>query len=201
MDYRPWTTNSIRMSQILIIYTGGTIGMMSDPQTKVLKPINFEQIMDNVPELEKLNCKILVHSFDEIIDSSNMNPAIWSEIAGLIETNYDAVDGFVILHGSDTMAFTASALSYMLENLGKPVIFTGSQLPISAVRTDAKENLMTAIEIAKAKKHDRARGYWRFVSILIINYSGVTGLSNTIQPSSKPFVPPIIPYLPNLAFI
>jgi len=145
------------MSQILIIYTGGTIGMMSDPQTKVLKPINFEQIMDNVPELEKLNCKIMVHSFDEIIDSSNMNPAIWSEIAGLIETNYDAVDGFVILHGSDTMAFTASALSYMLENLGKPVIFTGSQLPISAVRTDAKENLMTAIEIAKAKKHDRAR--------------------------------------------
>src|SRR5471030_539896 len=145
------------MSQILIIYTGGTIGMMSDPVTKVLKPINFEQIMDNVPELEKLNCKIKVHSFEEIIDSSNMNPAIWSEIAGLIESNYDTVDGFVILHGSDTMAFTASALSYMLENLGKPVIFTGSQLPISAVRTDAKENLMTAIEIAKAKKHDRAR--------------------------------------------
>src|ERR1700710_2077505 len=94
MDYRPWTTNSIRMSQILIIYTGGTIGMMSDPQTKVLKRINFEQIMDNVPELEKLNCKILVHSFDEIIDSSNMSPAIWSDLAGLIESNYDTVDGF-----------------------------------------------------------------------------------------------------------
>jgi len=145
------------MSQILIIYTGGTIGMMSDPQTKVLKPINFEQIMDNVPELEKLNCKIKVHSFEQIIDSSNMNPAIWSELAGLIETNYDDVDGFVILHGSDTMAFTASVLSFMLEGLGKPVIFTGSQLPISAIRTDAKENLMTSIEIAKAKKHDRAR--------------------------------------------
>jgi L-asparaginase len=145
------------MSQILIIYTGGTIGMMSDPQTKVLKPINFDQIMDNVPELEKLNCKLKVHSFEEIIDSSNMNPAIWSEIAGLIKKNYDTVDGFVILHGSDTMSFTASALSYMLENLGKPVIFTGSQLPISAVRTDAKENLMTAIEIANAKKNDRAR--------------------------------------------
>ncbi len=145
------------MSQILIIYTGGTIGMMTDPQTKVLRPINFEQIMDNVPELEKLNCKIKVHSFDEIIDSSNMNPAIWSEMAGLIEANYDDVDGFVILHGSDTMAFTASALSFMLENLGKPVIFTGSQLPISAIRTDAKENLMTAIEIANAKKNDRAR--------------------------------------------
>jgi L-asparaginase len=145
------------MSQILIIYTGGTIGMMSDPQTKVLKPINFEQIMDNVPEIERLNCKIKVHSFDRIIDSSNMNAAVWSELAGLIEDNYDTVDGFVILHGSDTMAFTASALSFMLENLDKPVIFTGSQLPISAVRTDAKENLMTSIEIAKAKKNDRSR--------------------------------------------
>jgi L-asparaginase len=145
------------MNQILIIYTGGTIGMMSDPKTKVLRPINFEQIMENVPELEKLNCKIMVHSFEQIIDSSNMNPEIWSELAHLIKDNYDRVDGFVILHGSDTMAFTASALSFMLENLAKPVIFTGSQLPISAIRTDAKENLMTAIEIAKAKKHDRSR--------------------------------------------
>lgn len=131
--------------------------MMSDPLTKVLKPINFEQIMDNVPELEKLNCKIKVHSFEHIIDSSNMNPAVWSELAGLIQANYDKVDGFVILHGSDTMAFTASALSFMLQNLNKPVILTGSQLPISAVRTDAKENLMTAIEIAKAKKNEHSR--------------------------------------------
>ncbi|OOQ58665.1 asparaginase [Mucilaginibacter pedocola] len=145
------------MSQILIIYTGGTIGMMADPISKTLVPINFEQIMDNVPELEKLNCKIKVHSFEQIIDSSNMNPAIWSELAGLIEANYDEVDGYVILHGSDTMAYTASALSFMLQNLDKPVIFTGSQLPISAVRTDAKENLMTAIEIAKAKKNDKSR--------------------------------------------
>ncbi|MBE9583883.1 asparaginase [Mucilaginibacter sp. JRF] len=145
------------MNQILIIYTGGTIGMMSDPVTKALVPINFEQIMDNVPELERLNCKIKVHSFDTVIDSSNMNPEIWNELARLIKKNYDSVDGFVVLHGSDTMAFSASALSFMLENLDKPVIFTGSQLPISAVRTDAKENLMTAIEIAKAKKNDRAR--------------------------------------------
>src|ERR1700742_1106679 len=145
------------MSQIMIIYTGGTIGMMSDPKTKVLRPINFEQIMENVPELDRLNCKLKVHSFDEIIDSSNMNPKIWSELAGLIRDNYDSVDGFVILHGSDTMAFTASALSFMLENLSKPIIFTGSQLPISAVRTDAKENLMTAIEIAKSKKNERSR--------------------------------------------
>ena len=145
------------MCQILIIYTGGTIGMMTDPKTNVLKPINFEQIMENVPELERLNCRIKVHSFAEIIDSSNMNPVIWSELAGLIEKNYDSVDGFVILHGSDTMSFTASALSFMLENLAKPVIFTGSQLPIGSIRTDAKENLMTAIELAKAKKNDRAR--------------------------------------------
>src|SRR6202007_601191 len=145
------------MNQILIIYTGGTIGMMSDPKTKVRKTINFEQIIENVPELERLNCKLMVHSFEHIIDSSNMNPHIWSEIAGLIKDNYDSVDGFVVLHGSDTMAFTSSALSFMLENLSKPVIFTGSQLPISAIRTDAKENLMTAIEIAKAKKHDRSR--------------------------------------------
>ncbi|QJD96789.1 type I asparaginase [Mucilaginibacter robiniae] len=145
------------MCQILIIYTGGTIGMMSDPRTKTLVPINFEQIMENVPELERLNCRIKVHSFDEVIDSSNMNPAIWSRLAALIQSNYDDVDGFVILHGSDTMAYSASALSFMLENLSKPVIFTGSQLPISAIRTDAKENLMTAIEIAKAKKNDRVR--------------------------------------------
>src|SRR5580692_9114088 len=133
------------MSQILIIYTGGTIGMMSDPVTRVLKPINFEQIMDNVPELEKLNCKIMVHSFEEIIDSSNMSPAIWRQLAGLIESNYDLVDGFVILHGSDTMAFTASALSFMLENLGKPVIFTGSQIPLSEVRNDAVDNVVTSL--------------------------------------------------------
>ncbi|MBS7566530.1 asparaginase [Mucilaginibacter sp. Bleaf8] len=145
------------MCQILIIYTGGTIGMMSDPKTKALVPINFEQIMENVPELERLNCRINVHSFDEVIDSSNMNPEIWSRLAQLIESNYDKVDGFVVLHGSDTMAFSASALSFMLENLAKPVIFTGSQLPISAIRTDAKENLMTAIEIAKAKKNDKVR--------------------------------------------
>src|ERR1700733_4713902 len=144
------------MSQILIIYTGGTIGMMSDPKTKVLRPINFEQIMENVPELEKLNCRIMVHSFEQIIDSSNMNPEIWSELAHLIKSNYDKVDGFVILHGSDTMAFTASALSFMLENLDKPVVLTGSQLPIGEIRTDAKENLITALEIAATKEDGKA---------------------------------------------
>jgi len=145
------------MCQILIIYTGGTIGMVSDPKTKTLVPINFEQIMENVPELERLNCRIKVHSFEDIIDSSNMSPEIWGRLAGLIQKHYHEVDGFVILHGSDTMAYSASALSFMLENLAKPVIFTGSQLPISAIRTDAKENLMTAIELAKAKKNDKVR--------------------------------------------
>ncbi len=145
------------MCQILIIYTGGTIGMMTDPKTKTLVPINFEQIMENVPELERLNCRIMVHSFEDVIDSSNMNPAIWGQLAALIQKHYHEVDGFVVLHGSDTMAFSASALSFMLENLAKQVIFTGSQLPISAIRTDAKENLMTAIELAKAKKNDKVR--------------------------------------------
>jgi len=131
--------------------------MVSDPKTKTLVPINFEQIMENVPELERLNCRIKVHSFEDIIDSSNMSPVIWSRLAGLIQKHYHEVDGFVILHGSDTMSYSASALSFMLENLAKPVIFTGSQLPISAIRTDAKENLMTAIELAKAKKNDKVR--------------------------------------------
>src|SRR5476651_2326538 len=136
------------MCQILIIYTGGTIGMMSDPKTKVLKPINFEQIMENVPELERLNCRIKVHSFAEIIDSSNMNPLIWSELAELIEKNYDKVDGFVILHGSDTMSFTASALSFMLENLNKPVIVTGSQIPLEELRSDGQTNFFNALYLA-----------------------------------------------------
>lgn len=135
----------------MIIYTGGTIGMVSDHKTGVLMPFNFDQITENVPELERLHYKLTIHSFDPIIDSSNMEPEIWIEIADIISSNYDAFDGFVILHGSDTMAFTASALSFMLEGLNKPVIFSGSQLPISAIRTDAKENLITALEIASAK--------------------------------------------------
>lgn len=136
------------MTKILIIYTGGTIGMVNDPQSGVLIPFDFTQISENVPELRRLGYQIHVHSFEPVIDSSNMNPEIWKELAVLISTNYDAFDGFVILHGSDTMAYSASALSFMLQNLAKPVIFTGSQLPIGEIRTDAKENLITALEIA-----------------------------------------------------
>lgn len=145
------------MTKILIIYTGGTIGMMNDPNTGVLRPFNFSQIVDNVPELKRLDYQITVHSFDPILDSSNMTPATWVMLAREIGDHYDAFDGFVVLHGSDTMAYTASALSFMLEGLNKPVVFTGSQLPIGEIRTDARENLITALEIASAKIDGKAR--------------------------------------------
>ncbi|WP_316801750.1 type I asparaginase [Pedobacter nototheniae] len=140
------------MTKILIIYTGGTIGMVNDPIKGTLVPFNFEQIKENVPELKRLDYHLDVHSFNPVLDSSNMDPEIWKTIAQLIYDRYDHYEGFVILHGSDTMAFTASALSFMLENLNKPVVLTGSQLPIGEIRTDAKENLITALEIAAMKK-------------------------------------------------
>ncbi|TAE35304.1 MAG: type I asparaginase [Sphingobacteriales bacterium] len=145
------------MTKIFVMYTGGTIGMITDYETGVLKPFTFEQIIENVPELRRMDYELTIHSFESIIDSSDMTPEIYATLAELIRDNYDNHDGFVILHGSDTMAFTASALSFMLENLSKPVIFTGSQLPISAVRTDAKENFITALEIASAKVDGRSR--------------------------------------------
>src|SRR5690606_14176811 len=144
------------MNNILILYTGGTIGMVTDETSGSFVPFNFELIHKNVPELSRLNYNLSIHSFDPIIDSSNMQPAIWVPMAELIKDNYDLYDGFVILHGSDTMAFSASALSFMLEGLQKPVIFSGSQLPIGEIRTDARENLITALEIASAKKHGRS---------------------------------------------
>jgi len=144
------------MTKILIIYTGGTIGMVNDPLTGALIPFDFKQIRQNVPELARLNYQLDVHSFDPILDSSNMDPVIWAELAAIIERTYDDYDGFVVLHGSDTMAYTASALSFMLKNLSKPVVLTGSQLPIGEIRTDAKENLITALEIVATKNGDRA---------------------------------------------
>ena len=144
------------MTNVLIIYTGGTIGMVTDPKTGVLVPFNFDQITDNVPELKRLDYNFKVHSFDPLIDSSNMSPEIYKELVSLIQKNYEKYDGFVILHGSDTMSFTASALSFMIENLDKPIILTGSQLPVNGIRTDAKENLITALEIAAAKKRGKA---------------------------------------------
>ncbi|MET6999754.1 asparaginase [Chitinophaga defluvii] len=141
------------MSKILIIYTGGTVGMIYDDKTKALRPIGFNEIRNNLPELYRMGIDFYVYAFNPPIDSSDMQPEIWVELASIIEDRYDRYDGFVILHGSDTMSFTASALSFMLENLSKPVILTGSQLPIGKIRTDAKENIITAMEIA-ATRHN-----------------------------------------------
>lgn len=139
------------MSKILLIYTGGTIGMIKDARTGELKSFDFAHIFDRVPELQLLNISLESISFDKPIDSSEITLCHWTDLAELIERNYAAYDGFVVLHGSDTMAFTASALSFMLQGLTKPVILTGSQLPIGTIRTDGKENLITAVEIAAAK--------------------------------------------------
>lgn len=137
---------------ILLIYTGGTIGMMKDFGTGALKAFNFKKLLQKIPELQQLDCAIETISFKNPIDSSNMNPEKWIMMATIIEENYLKFDGFVVLHGSDTMSYSASALSFMLEHLGKPVVFTGSQLPIGDLRTDAKENLITAIQIASLRQ-------------------------------------------------
>jgi L-asparaginase len=139
---------------ILIIYTGGTIGMVQDPRSGTLKPLTFENLYSYLPVLENFNYRIAFHTFDPLLDSSNMHPSFWVQLAEVIRDNYENYDGFVVLHGSDTMAYTASALSFMLENLNKPVIFTGSQLPIGRVRTDGRENFINAVEIAAAKEDD-----------------------------------------------
>lgn len=141
-------------ASVLLIYTGGTIGMIQNPETGALENFNFDQLLQHVPEIKQFNLDIFSYAFNPPIDSSDMNPTFWAELAGIIYSNYERYDGFVILHGTDTMAFTASALSFMLEGLMKPVILTGSQLPIGALRTDGKENLLTAIEIAAAKNPD-----------------------------------------------
>ena len=141
---------------ILLIYTGGTIGMIKDFETGVLKPFNFKKVLEKIPELKHLDCTIDTISFKTPIDSSNINLEKWVEIASIIESNYASFNGFVVLHGSDTMSYSASALSFMLENLNKPIVFTGSQLPIGDLRTDAKENLITAIQIASLQKNRKS---------------------------------------------
>lgn len=136
---------------ILIIYTGGTIGMINDPQTGLLKSFNFNHIYEHVPEIHRLNVELTSVSFEQPVDSSEIDLNHWMQMAQMVRDNYEMYDGFVILHGSDTMAFSASALCFMLQGLKKPIIFTGSQLPIGTIRTDGKENLITAIEIAAEK--------------------------------------------------
>lgn len=155
--------------RILMIYTGGTIGMKENPVTKALEPFDFNHLLDNVPKLKMLDFEIGHHQFRTPIDSSDMNPKHWGQIVRVIHDNYNDYDGFVVLHGTDTMAYTASALSFMLQDLTKPVIITGSQLPIGEVRTDGEENLITALQIAAAQDPD-GRQTVREVAILFENY-------------------------------
>ncbi len=140
---------------VLIIYTGGTIGMVHNPETGVLLPFDFNHISDQMPELKKFGFALDAVSFDPPMDSSDIGPDVWVNIASIIYERYDEYDGFVILHGTDTMAYSASALSFILGNLAKPVIFTGSQLPIGTLRTDGKENIITSIEIAAAREKSK----------------------------------------------
>lgn len=156
-------------TSILLIYTGGTIGMIENAVTGILENFNFEQLQQYVPELKTFDFPIESIQFDPPVDSSDMNPDAWRRLVHIIEDNYYRYSGFVILHGTDTMAFTASALSFMLEGLDKPVILTGSQLPIGKLRTDGKENLMTSIEIASAVD-DRGRALVPEVSIFFENH-------------------------------
>lgn len=143
-----------KKASILLIYTGGTIGMKVDPVLQALTPFDFSQILDEVPELGKFAYRIDSYTFDPLIDSSDVEPAHWISLVRLIEERYEEYDGFVILHGTDTMAYSASTLSFMIEGLTKPVIFTGSQLPIGTPRTDGKENLISSVEIAAAKDEE-----------------------------------------------
>ncbi|WP_372752051.1 asparaginase [Labilibaculum sp.] len=145
-----------KKTSILIIYTGGTIGMVNDPETSSLKPFDFAHILNQVPELNEFGFNLESIAFDPLIDSSNLNPAVWVKIVEIIKENYNKFEGFVVLHGTDTMSYSASALSFMLDNLSKPVVLTGSQLPIGTLRTDGKENLIAAIEIAAAYEKGRA---------------------------------------------
>ena len=138
--------------RILLIYTGGTIGMVRQYKSGALKAFDFRKVVEHIPELGQLDCSIDSVSFKQPVDSSEMNPGHWIAIATLIEKHYTTYDGFIVLHGSDTMSYSASALSFMLENLRKPVIFTGSQLPIGDLRTDAKENLITSIQLASMQE-------------------------------------------------
>lgn len=139
---------------VLIIYTGGTIGMVNDPNSGMLTAFDFDNLYHQIPELKRLNVQLQTISFDKPVDSSEMNPSYWKQIATNVFDSYNDYDGFVVLHGSDTMAYTATALSFMLQGLKKPVILTGSQLPINEIRTDGRENVLTSIEIAAAKNLD-----------------------------------------------
>ncbi len=180
---------------LLIIYTGGTIGMIKDPKTGSLRPFNFDGVYDQIPELKRFHYRLEFHCFEPLIDSSDISPAHWVELAEIIEKNYELFDGFVVLHGSDTMAYTASALSFMLENLNKPVIFTGSQLPLGVLRTDGRENFITAIELAAATEDNTP--LIPEVCIYFENY--LTRANRTIKYNAENFNAFVSPNYPVLA--
>lgn len=179
---------SLNTRSVLVIYTGGTFGMVYDRKTDQLVPFDFEHVLDRVPELNRLDFEITIVTLSEIIDSSNMKPAVWIELARLIEATYERYDSFVILHGTDTMAYTASALSFMLVNLSKPVILTGAQLPIGMARTDARENFITALEIAAA------------VDSTEFTVGSATAAEPTVvsKPTTRPIVPEVCVYFNSL---
>ena len=184
-----------KRTSILIIYTGGTIGMVNDPVTGTLVPIDFRHISDQVPELRRFGFTLDTITFDPVIDSSDVSPETWKEIANTIRDNYTLYDGFVVLHGTDTMAYSASALSFMLRGLEKPVIFTGAQLPIGVLRTDGKENLITAIEIAAAQ----AEGMPMVPEVCIYFENRLLRGNRTVKSSPEHFNAFSSPNLPPLA--
>lgn len=182
--------------KVLMIYTGGTIGMINDPKTGALKAFDFNHLSNQIPELDRLNVRLSAISFEQPVDSSEMHPGYWKKIAEMVSGNKEEYDGFVILHGSDTMAYTASALSFMLQGLNKPVILTGSQLPIGTIRTDGKENLITAIEIA-AEKNEKGLPKIQEVAIYF-EYSLYRG-NRTSKVSATEFEAFSSPNFPELA--
>lgn len=181
---------------VLIIYTGGTIGMVNDPTTGTLTAFNFDHLYHQIPEIKRLNVELNTISFERPVDSSEMNPTYWKQIASIIFENYGEYDGFVILHGSDTMAYTATALSFMLQGLEKPVILTGSQLPINEIRTDGRENVLTSIEIAAAKN---LNGVARIQEVAIYFENNLYRGNRTTKISANAFEAFTSPNFPPLA--
>lgn len=178
-------------ASVLVIYTGGTFGMIYDPKANGLIPFDFDRVLDRVPELDRLDFDITILTLHEVIDSSNMKPAIWVELAKIIQDTYDEYDSFVILHGTDTMSYTASALSFMLVGLNKPVILTGAQLPIGVARSDARENFITALEIAAAV--DTAA-----VDTAAVDSAAVDGGGGLAPAKGIPLVPEVCLYFNSL---
>lgn len=189
-------TPSAQKSSLLLIYTGGTIGMKQDPDELTLRPFDFSQILEEVPEIRKFAFRIDSYTFDPLIDSSDVEPSLWQSLAELIQARYDDYDGFIILHGTDTMSYSASALSFMLDGLTKPVIFTGSQLPIGVPRTDGKENLISAVEIASAKD---AEGHAKVPEVCICFDSLLMRGNRTTKVNAEVFRAFLSPNYPPLA--